>query len=360
MRIWNRLGWLVMTSCLGAGVWAQSQSNLGGASSGVLGIYNNVVSMGKVGVVTGLSRVVDIGKVIGPSHASIPFLDIELATQVDPGTDFYAVIGLHEHHGKSEIHIENLYLQRSGMVDGLVIRAGRQFIPFGYVSQLHTESMPFASVPVVADYFLDGGNVAADGVSAIYTVPVPFMLTLQAASWTKTPPEEVDSFSVTNRMGQYRVLTGMSITDDLDFSASAHWLNGDGVTLQTQTDRVGLMGSDVKVDWVWGSDQRMTLLGEAMVLDRTLGVVAFKRYGGYVAAWVTDGILDYGIRTDWAETPDETVSRHQSVSALFNIRYSPGAVIKLQYLHDTTSAANHQIAMGYVVAMGAHNHPLIR
>lgn len=351
MNRWNQMGWMLMVGCMAIGtpVLAQSQAT---ATGGVLGIYNNVVSMGKVGLVTGLSRVLEVGKAIGPAHASLPFLDIELSTQVDPNTDFYAVIGLHEHDGKSEISIENLYLQRSGMLDGLLIRAGRQFVPFGYISQLHTEMMPFAAVPAVAEYFLAGGNLAADGISATYTLPLPWMLSMQVASWTKTPPEVVESFSVTNRMGQYRVLTGGSLGDDMEISVSAHWLNGDGVNLKTQTDRVELMGSDLKWDWVLGAEQQVTVLGEAMVLDRTLGATSFKRYGGYVAAWVKDGVLDYGVRTDWAETPDETVSRHQSISALLNIRYSPGAVIKLQYLHDTTAAGNHQVAIGYVVAMG--------
>lgn len=359
MNRWNQLGWMLMAGCVATGtsVLAQSQA---ASSGGVLGVYNNVVSMGKVGLVTGLSRVLEVGKAIGPSHASVPFVDIELSTQVDPSTDFYAVIGLHEHQGKSEIGIENLYLQRSGLIDGLRVRAGRQFVPFGYMSQLHTELMPFASVPAAIEYFLSGGNLVADGISATYTVPVPFMLTAQVASWTKAMPETPEGFTVTNRMSQYRVLAGTSLTGDIDFSTSVHWLNGDGVSFKTQTDRVELMGTDMKMDWVLGQDHQLTILGEAMVMDRTLGATAFKRYGGYVAAWLKDGIFDYGVRTDWAESPDETLSRHESISALFNIRYTPGAVIKLQYLHDTTPAANHQVGIGYVVAMGSHNHPVIR
>jgi len=348
---------------LGGGVTASPLVPLGGVSSqsgGVLSGYSNALPIGKVGVVLSLARVLDVGKAIGAAQSEIPHFDLEWTTQVDPNTDLFAVIGLHSHEGKSEIHIENVYLQRTGLFDGLTLRAGRQFVPFGYMAQLHTEMSPFATVPAVTQQYFAEGNLAATGISFLYGLPVPFFASVQAASWTHTFSTPAEGFGVTNRMGQYRVLVGSAITDTLEWSASVHAMNGDGPTYQAQFDRVELVGSDFKLDWDWGPDHKVTVLGEALGMNRTVGAKSYQRSGGYVAAWVTQGPWDYGIKSDWVELPTDTLQRVQSVSGILNIRQTQSSVLKMEYKHDTSGANQHQFALNYVLAMGANNHPVIR
>ena len=352
----------ILTGLIVPSITAQT-TPVGGVSpqgGGILGSYSNAIPMGKIGLVMSLARVLDIGKAIGAGQASLPHFDLELASKVDPDTDVFAVIGLHSHEGKSEVHIENVYLQRTGLIDGLTIRAGRQFVPFGYMAQLHTELSPFATVPAVTRHYFAEGNLAADGTSIMYTLPVPFYASVQAGSWTHTFPTPVEGFGVTNRMGQYRVVVGSALTDQLEWSGSMHWMNGDGPTFQTQADRVELIGTDFKLDWEWGENLRLTLLGEALGMNRTLGTQTYQRSGGYAAAWISDGMWDYGLKTDWVELPGDTLERVQSVSGILNIRHTPAAVLKIEYKHDTGPTPQHQVAMNYVVALGAHNHPVIR
>lgn len=96
--------------------------------------------------------------------------ELNFSANVDDKFRGSATIAYHEHHGETEIEIEEAYVETLALPYGLQAKAGRFFSELGYLNSHHSHSDDFADRPLTNRAFLDG-NYGDDGVQISAVLP---------------------------------------------------------------------------------------------------------------------------------------------------------------------------------------------
>lgn len=90
-----------------------------------------------------------------------------------------ATAALHQHDGKVEVELEELFVQTRSLPAGLQVRAGRFASQLGYLNEQHPHADDFVERPLLYRAFL-GGHWVDDGVRVNWTAPTDTYLRLGA------------------------------------------------------------------------------------------------------------------------------------------------------------------------------------
>jgi len=96
--------------------------------------------------------------------------ELNLSANVDNLFRGSATIALHEHEGKTEVEIEEAYVETTSLPYGLQAKAGRFFSELGYLNSHHSHADDFADRPLTNRAFLNG-NYGDDGVQISAVLP---------------------------------------------------------------------------------------------------------------------------------------------------------------------------------------------
>ena len=97
--------------------------------------------------------------------------ELTISANIDPYLLGYFTAALAD----GEVEVEEAYAQASGLMPGVVVKAGRFFSGIGYINEQHPHAWDFADIPLVSQAFM-GGNLAEDGVQLRYVAPTPVFL----------------------------------------------------------------------------------------------------------------------------------------------------------------------------------------
>lgn len=99
--------------------------------------------------------------------------EMNFTASVDDKFTANATIAFHEHEGEMEVEIEEAYAQTTGLPAGLSAKAGRFFVPVGYLNELHSHGDDFADRPLPNRAFLNR-HYSDDGVGVSWVLPTDF------------------------------------------------------------------------------------------------------------------------------------------------------------------------------------------
>lgn len=317
--------------------------------------------------------------------------EMNFSASVDDKFTANATIALHEHDGETEVEIENAYFDSTGLPYGLGLKAGRFFVPMGYLNEQHSHADDFADRPLTNRVFL-GGHYSDDGVEASWVLPTDFYSEIGAGGFRgRGFPAEGGDGSDLGAWNAYARIGG-------DIGTETSWRVGVS-TLQTNgIDRAGnddtvlfsgnsdLYGIDGRLVWAPNGnnhDQEVILQGEYFLRDEDgtyddtdigTGAVA---YDDTQTGWYAQGIYKFhpqwriGARYSALSSPD--VPAGLVGSALDNAGHDPWAAsgmvdwsnsefsrLRFQYNREelTDQQKDNQFLLQYVMSIGAHGaHP---
>ncbi len=105
----------------------------------------------------------------------------ELALSANIDDTFYGALhaAIVQHDGKTELELEEAFVETLGLGQGVTIKGGRFFSGIGYLNAIHAHAHDFADRPLVYDA-LFGGHLADTGVQVRWIAPTEYYLNLGA------------------------------------------------------------------------------------------------------------------------------------------------------------------------------------
>nr|VFK80331.1 MAG: hypothetical protein BECKSD772D_GA0070982_11036 [Candidatus Kentron sp. SD] len=98
--------------------------------------------------------------------------ETELTASANVDNWFYGqvTLGLHEHAGETEVHVEEAFLENLSLPGGFGLKAGRFFPEIGYLNTSHSHTWDFADVSLTGQAFL-GRQYHDDGLRLSWLAP---------------------------------------------------------------------------------------------------------------------------------------------------------------------------------------------
>lgn len=103
----------------------------------------------------------------------------ELSLSANVDNMFYGKLttAIAEHEGKTEVELEEAFIETTALDHGLAVKAGRIFSDIGYLNNQHGHSWDFMDVPLVYRA-LFGNQLIDDGIQVSWLAPTDFYLKL--------------------------------------------------------------------------------------------------------------------------------------------------------------------------------------
>nr|VFJ54681.1 MAG: hypothetical protein BECKDK2373C_GA0170839_104416 [Candidatus Kentron sp. DK] len=159
---------------------AQAPVPTGGAQSRA-NAFNPAISLVLQGTGAAYSRNPDdwhlpgfqAGGEAGLKSEGLSLDETELTASASVDNWFYgqATLGLHQHEGETEVHVEEAFLDSLSLPGGLGVRLGRFFPEVGYGNTKHAHAWDFVDAPLTGQAFL-GKQYHDDGVRLSWLAPV--------------------------------------------------------------------------------------------------------------------------------------------------------------------------------------------
>lgn len=317
--------------------------------------------------------------------------EMNFSASVDDKFIANATIALHEHDGEMEVEAEEAYFQTTGLPAGLGVKAGRFFVPLGYLNEQHSHADDFADRPLLSRAFL-GGHYSDDGVEASLVLPTDFYSEIGLGGFRgRGFAAEGGDGSDLGAWNAYARVGG-------DLGAETSWRLGVS-TLQTNgIDRAGnedavlfsgdsdLYGIDGRLVWAPNGnnhEQEVILQGEYFLRDEDgtyddtdLGTGAVA-YNGNQSGWYAQAIYKFDpqwrIGARYSALSADDVPAGLAGSALDGEGHNPWAAsgmvdwsnsefsrLRFQYNREelTDQQKDNQFLLQYVMSIGAHGaHP---
>ncbi len=317
--------------------------------------------------------------------------EMNFSASIDDKFSANATVALHEHDGETEVEIEEAYFQTTGLPGGLGVRAGRFFVPVGYLNELHSHGDDFADRPLPHRVFLNR-HYSDDGVGISWVLPTDIYTEIGGGGFRgRGFPAEGGDGGDLGAWNAYARTGG-------DIGAETSWRLGVS-TLQTRgIDRAGnedavlfhgdsnIYAIDGRLIWAPGGNNRqqeVILQGEYFLraekghyddTDAGTGPVAYDEYqdGWYAQAvykfapqWRLGGrysaLTPGGVPAGLAGSAlDDDGHDPWSASAMVDWSNSEFSRVRFQYNHESlaTDHGDSQFLLQYVMSIGAHGaHP---
>lgn len=317
--------------------------------------------------------------------------ELNFSASVDDKFSANATVALHEHEGETEVEIEEAYFRATGLPAGAGVKAGRFFVPLGYLNEQHTHADDFADRPLPNRAFLDR-HYSDDGVELSFLMPTDFYLEIGAGGFRgRGFPAEGGDGSDLGAWNAY-ARTGGDIGDETSWRLGVSTLQTRGIDRAANEDLVLFEGdSDLyAVDGrlIWSPDgnnreRELILQGEYFLRAEDGGYDDTGAGTGLVACdenqsgWYAQGVYKFapqwraGVRYSALSSGD--VPAGLAGSALDDDGHDPWAAsgmidwsnsefsrLRLQYNREELSESqnDNQFILQYVMSIGAHGaHP---
>jgi hypothetical protein len=293
---------------------------------------------------------------------SVDETEVNFSASVDDKFSANATIALHDHDGETEIEAEEAYFQTTGLPAGLGVKAGRFFVPLGYLNEQHAHADDFADRPLLSRAFL-GRQYGDDGVEVSWVLPTDLY-------------SEIGAGGFRGRGWRLGLSTLQAHGVDRAGNEDTVFFSGDS----------NLYGIDGRL--VWAPDgnnheQEVILQGEYFLRDEDgtyddtdagTGAVA---YDDTQSGWYAQGVYKFdpqwrvGVRYSALSSPD--VPAGLAGSALDDEGHNPWAAsgmvdwsnsefsrVRFQYNREelAENQDDNQFLLQYVMSIGAHGaHP---
>lgn len=306
-----------------------------------------------------------------------------------------------------EVEVEEAYIQNSGFVTGLVVKAGRYFSGIGYSNEQHPHAWDFSDMPLVYKVFM-GGNLAEDGLQLRYLAPTATFIEfgVEGGRGSAFPGSERNKNGV--NAGALFVHLGGDIGFSNSYRVGASWR--ETTAAEREYDDTDSGGTDIEnvfsdlksqtwgVDFVWkwapdGNAKQRNFKLQAEYFQRMeegqlgydfddvtgtftqQGTYSSKQSGWYAQAvyqfmprWRTglrydkldSGEMNYVPVADGSITRDDLqlLREHkpERITVMVDFSTSEFARFRLQYAEDKArfDETDQQIVLQYIVSLGAH------
>jgi len=322
--------------------------------------------------------------------------EITMSASIDQLLFGQSTIALHEHDGKTEIEIEEAFIETLGLNNGITIRAGRFFSPIGYLNEKHIHAWNFADAPLIYRG-LFGNQLSTDGVKLSYLLPTDLFVELGGTVGNGDQHPGAGEHSGIGDWLMY-ARTGGDIGTNHSWQASAsHWqASPEDRAYSGGHDHGGAGGDDpvlfngdtdisnISLVYKWAPNgnfrqSNFTLLGEYFYLNEDgklnnsaeLASYDGKQYGGFI-----EGLYQFtpqwrtGVRYDWLGSKlrasdnellddadlDYSGFHPQRYSLMVEWLPSEFSRLRAQINHDKSSRNNDdtQLFLQYTISIGAH------
>lgn len=309
------------------------------------------IPWGSFGVVMALSAMAESGKSVSQATMGPIHFDLKWSSRINRDWDWNSMLGIYPNGTQMVPLLRYGYLSNRPFTAS-ELRIGRQFIPFGLVSQWPNELTPYALAPMMASHYFAGGNMIADGVSWALNIMAPFLWSIQSGVWLTDLGVSPSNFGPSNQALQFRNILSFPISQSTQLSTSVHHMTSGGPTYRQQTDQIEWWGADAKLDWALSPHSSMSIMGEWVSMLQSTPAVAIRRSGGYATILWSMGVFDYGIRFDWLQKPMIPFEEASTSSVIFNIRHTHGGTLQLMGTYDHSGMGKHQIGASYIMCVG--------
>lgn len=317
--------------------------------------------------------------------------EMNFSASVDDKFTANATIAFHEHEGEMEIEIEEAYAQTTGLPAGLSAKAGRFFVPVGYLNELHAHTDDFADRPLPNRVFLNR-HYSDDGVEVSWVLPTDFYSEIGAGGFRGRgfPAEGGDG----GDLGAWNAYarTGGDIGSETSWRLGVSTLQTNGIERTGNDDLVLFEGDsdlyavDARLTWAPqgnNREQEVILQGEYFLraedgtyddTDAGTGAVDYdENQSGWYAQAVYKFDPQWRVGARYSALSSDDVPAGLAGSALDDSDHDPwtasGMVdwsnsefsrVRFQYNYEelATDQEDSQFILQYVMSIGAHGaHP---
>ena len=113
---------------------------------------------------------------VGPGARSFNLgeSELDISSNIDPYFTGFFNLAMEP---SNTVSIEEAFLQNTGSLPGVTVKAGRFFSGFGYLNEIHAHAWDFVDLPLVHQAFF-GGQLNEDGIQARWLAPTPLFVEL--------------------------------------------------------------------------------------------------------------------------------------------------------------------------------------
>ena len=317
--------------------------------------------------------------------------EMNFSASVDDKFSASATVALHEHEGETEVEIEEAYFQTTGLPAGLNVKAGRFFVPVGYLNELHTHADDFADRPLPNRVFLDR-HYSDDGVEVSLVLPTDFYSEIGVGGLRGRgfPAEGGDG----SDLGAWKAYarTGGDIGDETSWRLGVSTLQTRGIDRAANEDMVLFEGDselyaiDGRMIWAPNGnnrEQEVILQGEYFlraedgIYDDTDAGTGPVSYDENQSGWYAQGV--YKFSPQWrvgarysalsaGDVPAGLVGSaldddgHDPWAASGMVDWSNSEFSRLRFQYNREELADsqndNQFILQYIMSIGAHGaHP---
>lgn len=303
-------------------------------------------------------------------------LELVLDGAVDPYFEgFVNLVFKLDNHGETQVEAEEAYMQSTDLPDGLQVRAGQFFAPFGRINAQHPHVWDFVDAPLASGRLMGSDGLRGIGAQISWVTPLPwysqFLVAMQNGAgntgYSFRNPGDTGTF-----MGRQTIDRTINNVQDLVFVP--RWENSFDLS-PTQTVLAGVSGAfgpndtgdnsrtqayaaDVFYKWKpdnaeggwpfvkWQTEAIYRKFDAGRGANNSFPIdETFNDWGMYSqVVWGFKKGWDWGIRGDFLhmenstfnEDPDRQSRRRISTALTWHL--SEFSKLRLQYNHDFLSA----------------------
>ncbi len=328
-----------------------------------------------------------------PSGFQFNYLDIKLASSVDPFLDVIAVIGFQQ----SEASIEEAYFRTRKLPFGVQLKGGLFYSSVSRFNAMHAHAWDFSSRPLIHQSLFGDEGVHEIGLQMSWTLPLPFFLQIGAeilqgsneASFGDSGIQ-IDASPVNIKGNQYGNMATAYLKTSWDIgSLTILWgvaAIGGGSRLQ-EADDVAFSGetwialAEITFKYMIDSYRYVSLQGEYLYRNMS-GTKYFSdssawttqrqslQNSGFFLQWIVKPLLQWraGLRYELLQNRDIARFRSlsqadypQSLSAMLEYLPSKFTRFRMQYQYNESLVAGsrlkpyHEVQLQANFNIGAHS-----
>jgi len=324
------------------------------------------------------------GGELGPGSAgfSLGESDFNLSANIDPRFFGNLTLALEDDGGRTEVAVEEAWIQTTGLSNGLSLLGGRHFSGVGYLNKFHRHADEFGDRPLPYQAFL-GGQYIPDGVQLRWIAPSSLLLEFGAElNWGSSFPSTGRSTTSPDAWTLFADVGG-------DVGTSHSWQLG---LSYLTADVVGRGGEDAGAPpgdvfsgnsdlagldfvWKWAPDGNSTVHNVKLQAEyfrrEESGMFSGLPYDGDQDGWYLQGIWQFrqgwraGYRHDEVDADNGPLFAgtiladpgRSSARDSFMLEWSPSEFsrLRVQFVDDRVlDESDSQLLLQYIMSVGAH------